>query len=69
MAIVGFLIFLVPVALCAFGAFFVTNAICQNRWKEKIRLDKLAGFAALFTVVFVMLCTFMMLASTVVFGR
>jgi hypothetical protein len=69
MAIFGFLLFLVPVGFCALGAFFVTNTVCQNRWKEKIPLEKLAGFAALFTVVFVTLCIFMMFASSIVFGR
>jgi hypothetical protein len=69
MAIFGFLVFLIPVGLCALGAFFVTNTICQNRWKEKIPTVKLAGFAALFTVVFVTLGIFLMFASSIVFGR
>ena len=69
MAIVSILLFLVPVGFCAMGAFFVANTICQNRWKEKIPLEKLAGFASLFTVVFVMFCFLMMFAATIAFGR
>jgi uncharacterized membrane protein YidH (DUF202 family) len=56
-------------ALCGMGAFAIANTICQARWKEKIPQGKLAGFAAIFAVVFVTLVILLMFASATVFGR
>ncbi len=70
MVFVGVLTYIVvPAVLCALCAFFVASPICQNRWKEKIPTAKLAGFATIFTIVFVTLGVCLMYASAVAFGR
>jgi tryptophan-rich sensory protein len=67
--IAAIILLLVVVLLCSAGAYFVANTICQLKWKEKVAQSKLLGFAAIYTMVFVILACLIAVASNFVFGR
>jgi len=65
----GLIMLLVFVLLCSLGAYFVSNTICQRRWKEKIPQSKLIGFTSVFVITFVAIGFLLAMASTLTFGR